>query len=108
MNAKTLTKTGLVLFVVLSLVDLCTTFVLIQGGGGKIEEGNPFARAWLLRYGWEGMVIFKMGAMLVVASVVLLLVRYRPLVGAFVVTFACLAVGSVSIYSYHLLKAAFP
>jgi len=108
MSVKTLAKAGLVLFILLSLLDLCLTWLLIRYSGGKVEEGNPIAKAWLVRWGWEGMVVFKMGAMSIVATVIVLLTRHRPLVGVLVATFACLALGLVTYYSYGLLMKFFP
>ena len=106
MNAKTLSQCGLVLFILLSLVDLGLTCLLIRSSGGQIGEADPIAKVWLLRWGWQGLVIFKLGRAAVVATVILLINRQRPIVGVLVVAFACLVVGAVSYYSYNLLNAA--
>jgi len=106
MNAKNLSACGLLLFVLLSLADLYFTWLIIQSSGGRINEGNPFAKAWLQHYGWQGLVAFKIAAITVVAGVVLVVARYRPRTSAALVAFACLAVCYVLYYSYQLQMRA--
>ncbi len=106
MNAKILSAYGLALFVLLSLADLYITWLIIQNSGGHINEGNPFAKAWLERFGWQGLVIFKIAAITVVVGVVLVVARYRPRTSAALVSFACLAVFFVLYYSYQLQMQA--
>lgn len=107
MRTTVLSATGILVFIVLSLVDLSFTWLLIQYSGGRIDEGNPIAKEWLLRYGWEGLVVFKLAAIAIVVSVILILVRYRPRTGISLVTFACLSVGYVAYYSYRLLMQVY-
>ena len=101
MKARTLCIGGLVLFGVLSLLDLYLTWQVIQRSG-RIYEANPIAGAWLREFGWQGLIVFKIAAMTVLAASVFILYRRRPLTAAAVVVFACLAVGSVALYSRQL------
>lgn len=107
MSVKTATMVGLVLFGLLSVTDLCLTWMLIRHSGGRVYESNPLAHAWLAGYGWHGLIGFKSATVLVFATVVLVLLRYRPRAGLALVTFACLAVGWVVLYSYRMLPRVF-
>jgi hypothetical protein len=100
-KARTLCIAGLVLFGLLSLLDLYLTWQVIQRSG-RIHEGNPIAGAWLRAFGWQGLVVFKIAAMTVLAASILILYRRRPATATAVVLFACLAVGSVALYSRQL------
>jgi hypothetical protein len=103
MSLKSATVIGLFVFTMLSVADLTLTWLLIEYSGGRVRESNPVAHAWLIDFGWHGLVWFKAITMLVVVTVVLVLVRYRPRTGLWLVTFACLAVGGVVLYSYQML-----
>jgi hypothetical protein len=103
MNIRTYTNLGIVLFLVLSVLDLVHTYLLIQNGGGQVYEGNPIARSWLLRYGWTGLALFKGASIFVVLACVLLLNRYRPQSAALVITIACVVLLVVAFYSHRLL-----
>jgi hypothetical protein len=89
----------LTLFALLSLADLCLTWVLLRSGGGLIYESNPLANAFLMRFGWAGMILFKVADVLFVAWLALLLAIYRPEAGCRVLTVACSLVGVVVLYS---------
>src|SRR5947209_2031995 len=95
MTSRTLYLGGLVVFGMLSVVDLCLTWLVIHQSGGRIQEGNPIAGAWLMRFGWPGLVAFKVGAMTVVALAVVIISRRRPVVAAGVVLVSCLIVAMV-------------
>src|SRR5262249_1583804 len=101
------TVLGLVFFSLLSLADLSLTWLLIVKGAGRVRESNPVAHAWLAGYGWHGLAAFKATTMLIFALVVVVLMRRPPRTGLLLVMFACLTVGSVVFYSYHLLHRAF-
>jgi hypothetical protein len=104
MSLKNATLIGLLVFSILSLADLTLTWVLIEYSGGRVRESNPVADAWLAVFGWHGLVWFKAITMLVVGMVVLVLLRHRPRTGFVLVSFACLAVGAVVLYSYQMLN----
>ena len=104
---------GLVLFIVLSIIDVIQTWELIevrQGRikGGRVVEGNPFANVWLKQYDWRGLVLYKSASVLAVVTCVVLLSRHRPLTGALVVTLACLILIAVTNYSSELLAQQAP
>lgn len=96
---------GLALYAVLSATDLLLTFALLQTNTAAYES-NPLAAACLDRYGWHGLTLYKVGAVLVVVGAVALLVRRKPVLGAAVVTFGCLVLLSVTSYSHDLLQQA--
>jgi hypothetical protein len=104
-NARTLSRWKLALFVGLSVADFLLTWWLISSTGGIVYESNPVA-GWLLsRYGWPGLAAFKgLAATTVIGSAVTLCLCRRPS-GERVLTFACSATGGVVLYS-GLLAAA--
>ena len=94
----------LALFLVLSTADLFMTVLLLMGGEGKVIEANPIARAWLLKYHLTGLIMFKVAIMALVSGVGLIISLYRPETGKRLLTFACMVVGVVVLYSYNILK----
>ena len=108
MKARSYCLFGLVIFIVLSAIDLVQTWVLIQLSGGRVAEGNPIAERWLAQYDWPGLVFFKAGAVLAFAGAVVVLARYRPLTGALVVTFGCGVLIAVTLYSRQLVTRLHP
>jgi hypothetical protein len=100
----------LLLFLVLSLADLVIT-ILLLAGSPYASEVNPIARAWLevsvagLGWGnqWQGLVAFKALIMVAVSAIGIYISLRRPDTGRKVLTFACLVLGLVVIYSYRLL-----
>jgi hypothetical protein len=94
----------LILYILLSLLDLFLTYQLVQRSGGRFYEGNPIADAWLANYGWAGLALFKGLAVVLVASTAVLIGHYRPRAAGNVLAFGCLAVGSVVSYSFWLLR----
>jgi hypothetical protein len=103
MKLKNLIAGGLVLFGLLSCLDMCLTFLVILRSGGQIQEGNPVAREWLLAFGWPGLVIFKIGTMVVAMTTVILISRRRPTTALMVVILCCMILAWVVKYSYRLL-----
>lgn len=96
------------LFVVLSLCDLVLTGLVIRYSDGRIYESNPIAGAWLADYGWQGLVIFKVLGLGLVAMTSVYVSVQRPQTGARLLTFACIVVGLVVVYSWYLLMHAVP
>jgi hypothetical protein len=92
----------LLLYCVLSAADLFFTWRLLAARGGTVYESNPIA-GWLLgRYGWGGLAAYKVGTVLLVAGLSGLICRYRPVVGARVLTFGCSLLALVVVYSCFL------
>jgi hypothetical protein len=96
----------LAVFATLSVLDLALTYQLIQESGGRIYESNPIAGAWLSKYGWSGMALYKMLSMSIVVAVAAFISYSRPLAGGRLLTFACAAVALVVGYSYSLKGTA--
>ena len=96
---------GLALYVLLSVADLKLTASLLRANDEAFES-NPVAAACLERYGWRGLAVYKAAGVVAFAGAVILLIRHRPKAGAGVVTFGCVALLSVTTYSYSLLVDA--
>lgn len=95
------------LYVCLSLLDLLLTGIVLRYSDGKIYESNPIAAAWL-QYGWQGLVIFKVLGLLLVSLVSVFVSMRSPSTGRRLLTFACIAVGLVVVYSWYLLMKVIP
>jgi len=108
MSIKTVALAGLIVFVALGLSDLLLTQVLIEHGGGRVYEGNPLAGLSLARFGWPGLATYKVVSVLFVACVSVLTVRQQPRLSVYLLTFACLASGSVLAYSWHVMESMLP
>lgn len=63
-----------VLFVLLNLADLISTFVGLQSG---LHEGNPLMSALLSRYGFSALVLYKLIVIAAVAVGVRMLRSFR-------------------------------
>ena len=92
----------LLLFGILSCLDLVLTFRLLHSGGGYVYESNPIANEWLTRFGFAGLALFKILAMSTAAISVIVVSCYRPHVGSRLLTFACVVVSVVVVYSFSL------
>jgi hypothetical protein len=93
----------LCLYLLLSLADLLLTRQLVGGSPTEVYESNPIANAWLHAYGWAGLAAYKALAVLVVIGLVTLIFLHRPKLSGRVLQFACMATGSVVVYSCLLL-----
>jgi hypothetical protein len=102
MNITMRFRGKLVLFALLSVLDFGFTYRLLHAGGGSVYEANPLANAWLQRFGWPGLALYKLLAVAVVAAAVLIIAFRRPRLGARLLNFACLAVSVVVVYSLSL------
>ena len=88
---RALPRRHVLLFVLLSAVDLLLTTSLLMRKGDCIGEGNPVADGVLQRFGWQGFVAFKLACVLTVVTIVLAVSRARPRVARRLMTFGCLA-----------------
>jgi hypothetical protein len=96
----------LLAFAGLSVADLVLTWTLLQLNGGNIYEGNPIANAWLAQYGWRGLILFKLMAVLLFSSASLVVFYYRPGGKATrVIDLGCCLLGVVVLYSLFLLRS---
>ncbi len=92
----------LVLFMILSLIDLFLTWYLFEFSDLEITESNPIAAAWLGDYGWTGLLLFKSLILVVGLTLIVLISRPRPDLGGKVASFACLVLTLVTLYSSWL------
>ncbi len=90
------------LFAVLSLADFVLTWRLLQRGDGGVYESNPVANWCLAHSGWLGLAFYKLATVALVAGLAVVLARYRPCAGSFVLVFACSALAGVVVYSSAL------
>ena len=102
MKATTFLPIRLTLYALLSCADLALTYMLIRTGEGEVYESNPIAEAWLNSYGWTGLALYKLGIVLIVATLAAFISLSRPRTGGHVLSFACLSVALVVGYSVHL------
>jgi Domain of unknown function (DUF5658) len=102
MNIVTRFPGKLVLFAFLSVLDFGFTYRLLHASGGSIYEANPLANAWLQRFGWPGLALYKLLAVAAVAAAVLIIALRRPRLGSRLLNFACLTVSVVVVYSLSL------
>src|SRR5205085_2464838 len=93
------------LFVLLSMADLALTGELLQRSHGTIYESNPVANFWLMKYGWPGLVVFKSAIVMFIVALVVAISHLRPITGSRFLGFACIALGTVVVYSGNLLWA---
>jgi hypothetical protein len=104
MSVKILHPAKLGLYVVLSILDLCLTYRLLHANGGHVYESNPIANAWLNRYGWAGLTMFKIASMVLVASTTMCISLRHPRAGGGILAFACSALAIVVLYSFSLIN----
>jgi len=101
-----LTCPGTLAFVFLSLIDLASTWWLLERSGRVVCEGNPVADWWLSHYGWPGLAGFKASMVLLVIIVTTIISRQRPRVASRTLQFACAALVLVMIHSVALGRTA--
>ncbi|MCI0376353.1 MAG: DUF5658 family protein [Gemmataceae bacterium] len=89
----------LLLFALLSLLDLTLTWWLLEHSGRIVYEANPIARWWLSELGWLGLAAFKTGIVLVVITLTLVISRKRPQLAARIQVFGCVVLAVVVCYS---------
>jgi hypothetical protein len=93
---------GVALFTFLSIADLALTAHLLRLGAGGVYEANWLAGWVLSRHGLQGLAIFKGLIVLLVAGLAGAVYMYRPGAARRLVTFGCLSVGGVVLYSTFL------
>jgi hypothetical protein len=92
----------LVLFGVLSAVDLVLTLLLLNNSEGMVYESNPIAHWFLGQCGWLGLAGFKAGAVLVVGVLSAVISLRRPRTGGTILSFGCAVLMIVVGYSSSL------
>jgi len=87
------------LFVALNIADWFLTWHLLQHGNGQAYESNPVANWCLSQFGWVGLGLFKLGAVLSCGVVVVAISAFRPETGRRILTVCCTLVAAVVLYS---------
>jgi Domain of unknown function (DUF5658) len=104
MYPRMLPLPGLMLFSILSFCDLFFTWLLLQCPNGKFQECNPFAAAWLNRYGWSGLIVFKSLMAITFVGATLCICHSQPRKADRLINLGCLLIGAVLAYSYYLIQ----
>ncbi len=87
-------------FVALNILDLVVTFFLLNHGG--FRESNGIADYYLDRWGFAGMVWYKILSVMIVIVVTQIVARYRFRIARWILIFGCLVMGGVVLYSCYL------
>jgi hypothetical protein len=90
------------LFGLLNLADLFLTVQLLRHSYGEVYESNPLANWWLTRYGWLGLVLFKLVVTLFTAGLLVVIACSRPRAGSRALLLACRILVPVVLYSGYL------
>ena len=92
-----------VLFVLVSSMDLCMTWILLDRGGGRFVESNPVARFFLFEWGPRGLVYFKFAMVIVVCVLAQIIARSKPRAASWLLKGAVVLIAVVVVYSLTLL-----
>jgi Domain of unknown function (DUF5658) len=92
----------LALFFALSALDLALTLVILRLGGADFRESNPMAGWALEQAGWLGLTSFKTGSVLAVTACCFAIATWRPRLGNYILSFACVSLLAVVGYSSAL------
>lgn len=86
-------------FILVNVLDIFMTYVLIRLGG---VEANPVARFFLDRWGFNGIIWFKLAMVAFVAVLAQIIARRKPRAAQRLLLFGTLIVGAVVCYSVFL------
>src|SRR5688572_7403344 len=79
-------------FVLLSVCDFLTTWLLISRSEEGVYESNPVANSWLQQGGWIGLAIFKAIIVAAVAGIAIYMYYRRPRIAHDLLAIGCGAV----------------
>lgn len=79
-------------FIILSVCDFITTFLLLSYTDGAVYESNPVANSWLEQSGWVGLAVFKVLIVFGVAGIAVYMFQRRPRVAHDLLAIGCGAV----------------
>jgi hypothetical protein len=88
-------------YVLLNLCDIVATWALLRRDSGFVES-NPVARWFFHGWGFRGMVWFKLAMVALVVVIAQAVARKNEPLARTLLTFGCIVVGCVFIYSYWL------
>lgn len=90
-------------FILVSVLDIFMTYMLLRVGA---VEANPFARFFLVRWGFNGMIAFKMVTVAVVTVLAQIVAQFQMSTARKLLIYCTVIVGAVVIYSAALLLRA--
>ena len=96
-------KRDVLLFLLVSWLDVLMTYWLLTHQTGIFIESNPAADLVRSQWGFAGMVAYKFLLVGIVVMNSFIIVRYRPEIARRLIQFATLVVNAVVIYSLFLL-----
>lgn len=102
-------ETELSWFILVGALDVFMTYLILRSSAegrtsNVLIEGNPIARAILVRWGISGMVYFKFGMIAFVVVIAELIGHHRPAAGRGLLRVGTLIVAAVVAYSFVLLN----
>jgi hypothetical protein len=88
------------IFILVSVLDIFMTYMLLRVGA---VEANPFARFFLIRWGFDGMIFFKMVTVAAVTIIAQIVAQFQMSTARKLLVYSTAIVGAVVIYSGTLL-----
>ena len=92
-------------FILVNVLDFMLTFLLLWSSGHT--EANPIARYFLDRWGFRGMLYFKLALVALVCVIAQIVAVHRPGLARGLLIGSTAIVGAVVIYSATLLRDAY-
>ncbi|MCU0719526.1 MAG: DUF5658 family protein [Pirellula sp.] len=89
-------------FILINVLDLVLTNILLQRNA---IEANPLANMVFVRYGFTGMIVFKLASVLFVCLAAQIIATKNVSKAKWLLWFGCAVVGAVLIYSCRLIAA---
>ncbi|MCU0713054.1 MAG: DUF5658 family protein [Pirellula sp.] len=89
-------------FILINVLDLVLTNILLQRNA---IEANPLANMVFVRYGFTGMIVFKLVSVLFVCLAAQIIATKSLSKAKWLLWFGCAVVGAVLIYSCRLIVA---
>lgn len=86
-------------FILVNVLDILVTYVLIRFGG---VEANPVARFFLVRWGFNGIIWFKLAMVAFVTVLAQIVARRNPGAAQRLLLFGTIVVGAVVCYGIFL------
>lgn len=88
------------LFILVGVLDIFMTYMLLRLGA---VEANPFARFFLVRWGFNGLIAFKMTTIALVTVLAQIIAQFKMSTAKKLLGYGTLVVGIVVVYSVFLL-----
>lgn len=88
------------LFILVGVLDIFMTYMLLRLGA---VEANPIARFFLVRWGFNGLIAFKMTSIALVTVLAQIIAQFKMSTAKKLLGYGTLVVGIVVVYSVFLL-----